>query len=195
MVVPALTWLEAHTPLLGLLGLLVVWGWALRRLRRALRGRAGGRVVATDGGGTGLPGTWLESRRLRLRGRPDEIRRGPDGRYFPVEIKSRPAPHGAPLASHRLQLLAYCALLEEATGVPPPFGLLVYGDGREIRVPWDPKARRELSQALARIRGPYRGEMRPAYPRCSVCRFRSGCPGAQEAGIAPEGSRRGTSGF
>ena len=48
----------------------------------------------------------MESARYRLRGRPDELRRGPDGRLVPVEIKSGRAPRGGPHASHRAQLLA-----------------------------------------------------------------------------------------
>ena len=80
---------------------------------------------------------------------PDEMRRLPDGTIIPVEIKSCRSPRsGVPYPSHRVQVLAYCLLVEEETHQPPPYGILCYGDGREVRVAWDQAARYQLGEIL-----------------------------------------------
>ena len=117
----------------------------------------------------------MESARYRLRGRPDELRRAPDGRLVPVEIKSGPAPRGGPHASHRAQLLAYCLLVEKAYGAPPPYGILCYGDGTEFRVMWDAHARVEVLEGLGRLGSLYLGEADPAPSKCGACRFGRTC--------------------
>lgn len=120
----------------------------------------------------------MESARYRLRGRPDELRRDPDGRLVPAEIKSHAAPRGGPLPSHRAQLLAYCLLVEERFRAPPPYGILCYGDGTEFRVTWDARARVEVLAVLQRLGGLYMGEAEPSPGKCCHCRFACFCPAA-----------------
>lgn len=68
----------------------------------------------------------FESAKYRLRGRPDYVVL--EGEYhIPVEIKTGRTPRG-PLFSHILQTAAYCILLEDEFGRPPPYGILKYGD-------------------------------------------------------------------
>ena len=161
--------------------LLMVGAWALMRLiSPPIRA---GPVVAVDQprlGGMEI----LASERYRLRGKPDELRRGPDGRIIPVEIKSGRAPRGGtPFPSHRIQLLTYCLLVEEAYHSPPPYGILVYGDGSELSVPWNANSRQELLGVVAEWNSPYMGALDPAPGKCRGCQFRGFCPGAQSVGI------------
>ena len=122
--------------ILALVGLgLVVWGAS--ELHRLIAGRRYGQLESVDVRGSGR--RW-ESERYRLVGRPDELRRRADGRPVPVEWKSRSAPPAGPPSSHRLQVLAYCLLLEDVTGFSPPYGVLRYADGVEVRVLWDARA-------------------------------------------------------
>jgi CRISPR-associated exonuclease Cas4 len=159
---------------------LVILAWALFRVRAARRARRRGRLLASDGTpGAGTP--LLVSERYGLRGRPDEIREV-RGSLVPVEIKSRPSPPRGPFPSHRVQLLTYCLLLEEVTGASPPFGLLVYGDGSELKVPWNAQARNEILSLLDRVRSPYQGEADPGWAKCGACRYRPYCEGARRAG-------------
>lgn len=188
------------------------WPWSIRDPVVAVDRAPGGSATPAIARIAAVP-TFV-SARYRLRGRPDELRRAPDGRLVPVEItydgsarsggsarieelrpwgergllvpveiKSHLPPIGLPYRSHRIQVLAYCLLIEETFGVPPPHGVLVYGDGSEVRVPWDSSSRDEVLEVLNRLRGSYRGEMDPSRGKCVRCRFRVACPGARSVGL------------
>ncbi|MGA8665164.1 MAG: PD-(D/E)XK nuclease family protein [Thermoplasmata archaeon] len=132
-----------------------------------------GALVSVDEGPGRAP--LLRSERYGLAGRPDEVRRLKDGRHVPVELKSRTTPRGGPPRSHRVQVWAYCLLLEETTGVPPPFGILRYSDGGEFRLAWDRPARAELLALRADLLRPYDGRATPSVARCTHCRWREAC--------------------
>jgi CRISPR-associated exonuclease Cas4 len=157
---------------LVVLGLAIAVGatWALLRRRHD---RGYGELVATDrAGSTDRP---IVSEEHRISGRPDAVRRLPDGREIPVEIKHRATPRGGPPRSHRVQVAAYCLLIESATGRAPPFGVLRYSDGGEFRIPWDARARAELLVLRAAMDRPYRGAATPSPARCARCPWRASC--------------------
>ncbi|MCI4345459.1 MAG: PD-(D/E)XK nuclease family protein [Thermoplasmata archaeon] len=159
---------------LGVAILLLLAGLAvLARILLRVSQRAPGRLRSVDL--PGEPGPLLRSERWRLAGRPDEVRELDDGRWVPVEWKSRGAPRGGPPRSHRIQLWAYCLLLEETTGRAPPFGRLRYGDGVEFDLPWDRAARAELALVREEVARQYDGRATPSPGRCRGCRFRTGC--------------------
>jgi CRISPR-associated exonuclease Cas4 len=144
---------------------------AARALRARSRDLALGSLVAIDAGAPLV----LRSGRYRLVGRPDVLRRLPDGRLVPVELKSRAAPPAGPAPSHRVQLAAYCLLVEETTGVPPPFGVVRYGDGSEFRLRWDAASRAELLRLRAELSAPYDGRASPSRAKCGRCAWRAVC--------------------
>lgn len=144
----------------------------LRTLASFARDRRSGRLLAVDDG-VGLP--LLRAPRYRLVGRPDELRTLPGDVVIPVEVKSRRSPRGAPPSSHRVQVEAYCLLVEESTGRSPPHGVLRYSDGEEWDVPWDGPARDEVLGFLDAVRRPYRGAATPSVARCARCGWRAGC--------------------
>jgi CRISPR-associated exonuclease Cas4 len=164
----SLTDLEALGILL--LGVVIVIA-AARALVVRRRESALGSLVAVD---AGAPMT-LHSSRYRISGRPDIVRRLPDGRRVPIELKSRPAPPAGPRPSHRVQVAVYCLLLEESTGVAPPFGVVRYGDGVEFRVPWNAAARAELLRLRAELDRPYDGHATPSVAKCARCGWRAVC--------------------
>ena len=139
-----------------------VWGARALSLRRGEA--AYGSLVAVD---AGRPAE-LRSERYRLRGRPDALRRAPDGRLVPVELKSRASPPAGPTRSHLVQVWAYGLLVEETTGRSPPFGVLRYSDG-EFRITWDGAARSELLTLRAEVARPYDGRATPSVARCARC--------------------------
>jgi CRISPR-associated exonuclease Cas4 len=160
--------------LLPFVALLLLLAGAALLARILLRGRRGpGRLHSVDL--PSRPGPLLRSERWRLAGRPDEIRELPDGRWIPVEWKSRRAPRDGPPLSHRIQLWAYCLLVEETTGRAPPYGQLRYGDGVEFDLPWDQAARAELARIREEVAQRYDGRATPSPGRCRGCRYRSGC--------------------
>lgn len=151
-------------------GLLVAGAIAWARGRQQ---RRTGRLVDSDL--PGRPGRGWRSARYRISGRPDEVRELPDGRWVPVELKSRAAPRGGPPVSHQVQVAAYCLLVEESTGRAPPFGLLRYGDGVEFRVEWTSALRRRLLDIRREVTLPYDGRALPSPARCSKCPWRASC--------------------
>lgn len=159
-------WLTVGVALVGV----VLVAWALRALSERRSDRALGRLVAVD---AGRPRT-LRSERYRLIGRPDEIRERPDGRLVPVEFKSRAAPPRGPPLSHLTQVRAYCLLVEDTTGTPPPYGLLRYSD-QEFRVRWDDEARRELLLLRNELLRPYDGRATPSSGKCARCPWANVC--------------------
>ena len=150
--------------------ILVAGAVALARRRQQQRS---GRLLQADL--PSRPGMPLRSPRFRLAGRPDELRMLPDGRWVPVELKSRRSPREGPPRSHRVQIAAYCLLVEETTGRSPPFGLLRYGDGGEFRIEWTPDLRQYVLDMRAEMAAPYDGRALPSRGRCSGCAWRASC--------------------
>jgi CRISPR-associated exonuclease Cas4 len=130
--------------LLMLALLLCVWGLRVRRST----GLPWAPVLYQDTGGT-APEKPLIARRLALVGKPDyllELR----GQLIPVEVK--PGRRAArPYESDLMQLAAYCLLIEETSGVAPPYGLLRYAE-RTFRVDYTDHARDEVLAILDEMR-------------------------------------------
>lgn len=160
-------------PSLGLVlvvaGVLCLAAGVTSLLRRAAD-RGPGELVAID---AGRPWT-LRSTRYRLVGRPDSVRRRPDGSLVPVELKRRPSPMRGPFRSHVVQLGAYCLLIEEETGRSPPFGILRYSD-RDVVLPWDARWRAEVLATLRAATGPYDGRADPSPGKCGRCPWSPSC--------------------
>jgi CRISPR-associated exonuclease Cas4 len=106
--------------LLFLLGLLLfVSAWR----RRARAGFGGGRTISRDN-------VRLASRRYGLSGRPDRIVKV-RGHYIPEEKK----PGRQVYDAYRAQMGVYLLLIEEQYGIRPPYGVLILGDGRRVKIP------------------------------------------------------------
>jgi CRISPR-associated exonuclease Cas4 len=168
-VVALVTWAAVG---LLLVGALLVLAAARSLARRAREARYGSLVSVDERAGSG---PLLRSDRYRLSGRPDELRRIPDGRLVPIEFKSRTTPRTGVPRSHRIQVAAYCLLVEETTGRSPPYGVVRYGDGGEARVRWDDAARAEVVALRGELDRPYDGRATPSMARCARCPWRDVC--------------------
>jgi len=118
------------------------------------------------------------SKRHGLTGRPDAVLLAGDI-HVPVEVKTGRTPRG-PLFSHILQLAAYCLLIEEEFGKPPPYGIIRY-DGASHEIEYNEDLRKlvlgkldEMRAANARGGGVHRNHNRPG--KCIGCSRREGCP-------------------
>jgi CRISPR-associated exonuclease Cas4 len=145
---------------------------ALRALLARHRDLRLGTLVSVDAGRRSV---LLRSPRYRISGRPDVLRSLADGRTVPVEVKSRTSPPRGPPPSHVAQVRAYALLVEETTGMSPPFGVLRYSDGGEFRVPWNREARAELLALRFELDRPYDGRATPSPAKCAGCRWREVC--------------------
>ncbi len=157
-----------------LIGLaLLALGWSGRL--KAASGLPEGDVVAqdTDEEERGKP---LYSARYGLTGTPDYIVRTSRG-LVPVEVKPG-RKEAEPHESHLLQVLAYCLLLEENEGKPPPYGLLRYSSDT-FKVDYNANTRAYLLEVMDEMRGAAtqqsvdRNHEQPQ--RCRACGYRSVC--------------------
>ena len=144
-----------------------------------LRRRAGlpeGRIVYSDPGLWGKVEKPLYDSALGLTGKPDYLVKN-HGQVIPVEVKSMWAPR-EPYDSHRLQLGAYCLLVERSLGRRPPYGLLRYRN-RTFRIPYSTAFEDEVIGVLADIRDHKdleevcRSHEHPN--RCARCGYRNRC--------------------
>ncbi len=117
------------------------------------------------------------SKKYGLSGRPDAIVMDGDQR-IPVEVKTGRTPRG-PLFSHILQIAAYCLLLEEEYGKPPPYGIIRYGSTSHD-IEYNEDLKRLVLQKTDEMRAclvkgeAHRNHSRPG--KCVHCSRRSVCP-------------------
>jgi len=154
---------------------------SLKNTERAIKTRrrsgiATGQIV--DVGASGQEGDGIMvSTQYGLRGLPDVVLRVED-ELIPVEVKTGRVPRG-PLFSHILQLAAYCLLIEERQGRPPPYGVLQYGKHVRHEIDYDDELKWTLVNKLIEMRQiirtgeAHRNHRRPG--KCANCSRREGC--------------------
>ena len=124
--------------------------WLLARLVRGRTGLPTGEVVYSDTGGWSRVERPLFSATLQLTGKPDYLVRQKQT-VIPVEVKSGQAPPGGPHPGHKYQLAAYCALVTEAYGRRPEYGLIQYAD-QTLSVNYTRELETELRELLDDMR-------------------------------------------
>ena len=159
--------------------LLFVGGLHLLRRARRLHEQTGlpqGRVIYADTGAWNRCERPLFSSRYLLTGKPDYL---VDDRRtkIPVEVKSTVCPP-SPYRSHVLQLAAYCLLVEEEYGQPPPYGIIKYHD-QTYAVEYTAQLRAQLLSILAEMRQHLTtDDVDPNHAnpnRCRSCGYREEC--------------------
>jgi CRISPR-associated exonuclease Cas4 len=149
--------------------------WLGARQQRA-SGLPAGRVIYTDPRLIGPPERPFYDAESMLTGKPDYLVED-KGTIIPVEVKSGWAPP-EPHEGHIYQLLAYCLLVERATGKRPPYGILRYRN-RSFAVDYTREGEQELLRLLeemheaGRARELHRSHEDPR--RCLHCGYRSTC--------------------
>lgn len=117
------------------------------------------------------------AKRYGLSGRPDAVLLE-GNQHIPVEVKTGRTPRG-PLFSHILQIAAYCLLIEEEYGKPPPHGVIRYAD-RSQEIEYNEDLKRLVLQKMGEMRAcvakgeAHRNHNRPG--KCVHCSRRSVCP-------------------
>lgn len=127
---------------------------------------------------------YLEDEHLGLRGRVDALRTR-DGQTIPYEHKRGRChrdDNNQPQAweSDRLQILAYCCLIEAALGITVPEGRIRYhADNVLIHIPFDETGRRLVTEAIQQARelrkSPYRPGVIDNEHLCSRCSLSPVC--------------------
>jgi CRISPR-associated exonuclease Cas4 len=118
----------------------------------------------------------LFSKKYMIAGKPDYVVER-KGCRIPVELKTGCS--SRPKSNHIYQLAAYCHLLEENYGAFVPYGILVYNNSCEYKIPFDPKIRFELENTIKKMRYSIRtGNITLNHDdpqRCIVCSMKNHC--------------------
>jgi CRISPR-associated exonuclease Cas4 len=150
---------------------------ALSRRRREASGMPAGEIIYTDAGDWRRNDRPLFSNRYGLTGKPDYlVRQG--GAIIPVEVKSTRLRGREPYESHKMQLAAYCLLVEDVMKVRPGYGILKYADAT-IRVDYTDDLRRNVLMILDEMRRAMAARDVPRSHddprRCRYCGYRDVC--------------------
>lgn len=154
---------------------LLVWAQAGRKI--ACSGIPEGRLVFQDADRRRALRRPLVSLRYGLTGKPDYLVETTEG-LVPVELKSRDSLSSGPYGSDTAQLAAYCVLVEDATGIAPPYAIIQYAN-RRWQIRYTRQAREEVLQIIEEICGAreekviHRNHVQPG--RCRACGFRGVC--------------------
>lgn len=158
------------------LALSALAAWLRARGLRQRSGLPSGPILYSDTGAWRRPDRPLFSERYQLTGKPDYLVEE-SGHVIPVEVKSSSRP-STPYLSHRLQLAAYCLLVEDKYGQPPPYGLIKYSNG-VFTIDYTPRLRRQLLNTLAEMRSLLEADdVSPSHAnpnRCRHCDYRKRC--------------------
>ena len=122
-----------------------------------------------------IPAKPLFSNRFQLVGKPDFIIKK-HNHYIPVEVKSGGGRY--PHQSQVFQLAAYCQILEDASGIFVPEGVLLYNNV-PFSIAFNPKLRFELESVMKTMRASLRsGTVKRNHNdpmRCRHCSIKRYC--------------------
>jgi CRISPR-associated exonuclease Cas4 len=118
----------------------------------------------------------LFSQQYRLTGQPDYVLTQ-GAALIPVEVKPTRRDR-EPRQGDILQLAAYCLLIEEWSGTPPPYGVLRYAE-TTFEIPWNDALYTELLDVLDAMRADLDTDDVPRSHddqwRCAACGFADRC--------------------
>ncbi len=126
--------------------------------------------------GKNVRGGEITSEKYGIRGTPDYIIKI-DDEYIPVEEKSSDVSH--PLFHHVMQVTAYCMLVEDKYGAPPPYGILKYRNA-QFKIPYEERWKRiVLNMKEQMLKDIEKGEAHRNHSnarKCRRCHYREECP-------------------
>lgn len=160
--------------LLLLMAALFFW---LSRRQRKQSGLPMGEVVYADTSIWQVVAKPYYDSHLHLAGKPDYvIKQGYTS--IPVEVKTGRAPP-SPYDSHIMQLAAYCVLIDRATGLRPPYGVLHYPE-KTYQIEFTEELEAALMDLLADMREKEKrkdsvARSHESEARCRRCGFRKVC--------------------
>jgi CRISPR-associated exonuclease Cas4 len=165
---------------------LLVVGFGLLLLARRERKASGlpaGKVIYTDAGDWQRNDRPLFSNRYQLVGKPDYLVQQGNA-IIPVEVKSTRLNGRPPYDSHKMQLAAYCLLVEDVLSQRPAYGILKYADAT-VRLEFDDALRGQLLETLAVMRRASHARNVPRSHNDTVrgrfCGYRESCDQALNA--------------
>ena len=122
------------------------------------------------------PGKPFFSKRFRITGKPDYIVKK-NKHYIPVELKT--GLRNEPQRSHIFQLASYCHLLEENYDSFVPYGILVFNNMYQYKIPYNPSIRFEFESTIKNMRQAMKtGKLtrnHNDYYRCKGCSMQTYC--------------------
>jgi CRISPR-associated exonuclease Cas4 len=135
-----------------------------------------GELVYEDADGAGET---LSSATYPLVGKPDYVVQTPDGRPIPIELKLNVHDASIPYENHKVQVAAYCLILEDYFEQPPTHGILRYADN-EFTIEYTPALRKKVIRLLSEMERCSERQPPPLanqrVNKCRACTFQAVCP-------------------
>lgn len=135
-----------------------------------------GELVYEDADGAGET---LSSAAYPLVGKPDYVVQTPDGRPIPIELKLNVHDASMPYENHKVQVAAYCLILEDYFEQPPTHGILRYADN-EFTIEYTPALRKKVIRLLSEMERCSERQPPPLanqrVNKCRACTFQAVCP-------------------
>lgn len=149
--------------------------WLISRSQQKSSGLPKGELLYSDNKVLQNLPKLLHDPELELVGRPDYVIRDDAGFLIPVELKSASAPN-QPYASHIIQLIAYCRLVDVHFGQRPPYGIIQYKD-RAFKIAYNQKNEQKLYDLISQFRDSSQNSKRShsSVGRCRGCGYASIC--------------------
>lgn len=147
------------------------------RRKKDQTGLPGGQIFYEDMGRKEAVAQAFFDPRLNLTGKPDYIVRQGKA-LIPVEVKTGRTPP-EPYDAHIFQLAAYCYLVDQATGIRPPYGLINYPK-QTFKIDYSTELEEILKLLIQQMRskGQAGAEIKRSHEepsRCRRCGFRHVC--------------------
>jgi len=126
--------------------------------------------------GSNRKGEEITSEKYGIRGTPDYVIKIDDDN-IPVEEKI--ADIKQPLLHHVIQITAYCMLVEDRYGVPPPYGIIKYKNA-QFKIPYEKRWKDMVLEMREKmLRDMERGGAHRNHnniKKCRKCSYREKCP-------------------
>jgi CRISPR-associated exonuclease Cas4 len=132
-----------------------------------------GKILYSD---LNKPAKSLFSTKYQITGKPDYII---EEKNFLIPVELKYSRHNKPQKNHIFQLAGYCHLIEQTYSSFVPYGIIVYNNDKQFKIPFNPQIRFELESTIKDMRKILRNgkiyRNHKDFYKCKSCSMREKC--------------------